>query len=402
MKISQRIFFGAALVMLALWPATEALAISVSGRASTELEWYDNAEENTVAPLYQYLLLNVRDLGVDGLNFRAYGRVADDLNDEETIGSELYYAYLEKNDLFTDLDLRLGRQFIATTAGASLLDGIRLKYRNLGPLAIEVFGGGDVSFYEGYDEEDLVGGVEVSGRFKNLNLGVSYLQKREDSDLAKELFGLDAALDFADIIQLYSEVQYDWISDRVSYFLGGFNYYRSPTWSLRAEFLHSLPVFSSTSIYSVFAVEEYEEVMAELSYRLGTGLRAFGRYSREFYEDYSDNVIEAGVEKIRTERVSGYLIGTYRDSDDGQDLQGVKARVAYLFGQKLETGLGVHVDVFERELDEDSDETTSSRVWADTTLYLSKTLNVQGKVERVESDIWDEYYRGRVRLNLYF
>ncbi len=113
-------------------------------------------------------------------------------------------------------------------------------------------------------------------------------------------------------------------------------------------------------------------------------------------------MLEAGIEKIRTERFSGYLVGTYRAAEDGQDLQGVKARVAYLFGQSLEAGLGAHLDVFERDLDEEDDETTSSRVWADTTLYLSKTVNVQGKVERVESDLWDDYYRGRVRLNIYF
>ncbi len=179
----------------------------------------------------------MRDLGTEGLSFRGYGRFGDDLNNKEDVDSELYYAYLEKNGLLDNLDLRLGRQFISTTAGASLMDGIRLKYNNLGPLAVELFGGGDVSFYEGYNAEDFVAGVEVSGRFKNLNLGVSYLQKREDGDLGKELFGLDATVDFAELIQLYSEVQYDWISERVSYFLGGFKYYRSPLWSLRAEYL---------------------------------------------------------------------------------------------------------------------------------------------------------------------
>ncbi|MBE0599630.1 MAG: hypothetical protein IH614_20510, partial [Desulfuromonadales bacterium] len=114
------------------------------------------------------------------------------------------------------------------------------------------------------------------------------------------------------------------------------------------------------------------------------------------------NVFEAGVEKMRTARFSGYLVGTFRDDDDGQDLKGVKVRAAYLFGQSLEAGVGAHIDVLERRLDDDDDETTSSRVWADATYYLSKTVNVQGKVERVESDLWNEYYRGRVRLNIYF
>ncbi len=56
MKICQQLLFCAALALLVLLPAVDALAMSVSGRASTELEWYDNAEEDTAIPLYQYLL----------------------------------------------------------------------------------------------------------------------------------------------------------------------------------------------------------------------------------------------------------------------------------------------------------------------------------------------------------
>jgi hypothetical protein len=41
-------------------------------------------------------------------------------------------------------------------------------------------------------------------------------------------------------------------------------------------------------------------------------------------------------------------------------------------------------------------------VWVDGTAYVTRTVNVQAKVERIESDLWDEYYRGRVRLNILF
>ncbi len=56
----------------------------------------------------------------------------------------------------------------------------------------------------------------------------------------------------------------------------------------------------------------------------------------------------------------------------------------------------------ERYLDEDDDETTNSRIWVDGTVTINRKINVQAKVERVESDLWDEYYRGRVRLNIRF
>ena len=52
MNAWQRMLFCAAVGLLAFWPAGDALAASVSGRASTVLEWYDTAEEDTAVPFY--------------------------------------------------------------------------------------------------------------------------------------------------------------------------------------------------------------------------------------------------------------------------------------------------------------------------------------------------------------
>jgi len=403
MNAWQRMLFCAAAGLLALWSAGDALAASVSGRASTVLEWYDTAEEDTAVPFYQYLLLNVKDIDGNGLNFRGYGRLADDLADEDKIDSELYYGYLEKKDILENLDFRLGRQFISTTAGASLMDGLKLDYGLLDTYKLSLFGGGDVSYYEGYNAKDLLVGAEISGRFiKTLDLGLSYLQKWEESELTHELIGFDFDYDYRDALNLYSETQYSWLTDEVTYFIFGAKYHQDPKWSLRAEYLYSLPVFSSTSIYSVFAVSEYQEALAELNYNFGKGLRAYARYIREINDEVADaNVYEAGIEQIRTARFAGYLAGTSRDDSDGQDLNGFKVYASYLFNQYFDAGLGAHVDVMERRLDDD-DETTNSRLWADATVHVNKKVNVQGKVERVESDLWDEYYRGRVRLNILF
>jgi hypothetical protein len=158
----------------------------------------------------------------------------------------------------------------------------------------------------------------------------------------------------------------------------------------------------------VFAVDEYEEILAELNYNIAPGWRAFGRYTREIYQEFSDaNVFEAGVEKLRTDRLSGYLSGVYRSDSDGQDLRGFKARAAYLFHKQLLAGVGLEVDVLDRQInffdiDSNRDETTSKRYWADATVFITKAINVQAKVERIESDLWDYYNRGRIRLNVLF
>ncbi len=393
-----------AVLLLTLGQIAQVQAATVFGRASTEIEWYDNADEETLVPMYQYLLLNVNELGSQEWSFRGYGRIAEDLFGEEEVDSRLYYAYLEKKALWDKLNVRLGRQFVSTTAGASIMDGVTLNYHAPGSLEMTLFGGGDVAYYEGYNAEDLIGGVEISGTcFDDVNLGLSYLQKWDDGALANELFGFDADYDWRETLHLYSETQFDYLSNTVSYALAGARYHKAQDWSVRAEYLYSLPVFSSTSIYSVFAVDEYQELFFETEKRLAYGLRGFINYTRELYETGADaDVVEAGIEKVRNKRFSGYFSTTWRNDPDGQDLTGFKIYSAAQVTPKLQLGVGVNVDVLERYLDDDEDETTSSRAWVDSTYRFNRKFDLQAKLERVESDLWDEYLRGRVRLNVRF
>lgn len=404
MKSSYRLLICVAILSTMVLPLNSALGATVSGRSSTEIEWYDTGGGDTAIPFYQYLLLNVHDIDGAGMNFRGYGRFADDLANEADVDSRLYYGYIEKKGIIDNLDVRLGRQFVSTTAGASIMDGLYLEYGGLDDFDITLFGGGDVAYYDGYNAKDLIAGIEIRRSFfDDFNLGLSYLQKWDHSELANELFGLDLDYDYRDMLHLYSETQINYLANAVSYFLAGTKYHRSDNWSLRVEYLYSLPVFSSTSIYSVFAVDEYQELFAEYEQRLAPGLRAFLNYAREMYEyDADANVFELGIEKIRTGRYSGYVIGTWREDPDGQDLAGVKIYGAAALGNSFQLGAGAHLDVIERYLDDDEDETTSSRIWLDGTVTFNRKINLQAKVERIESDLWNDYYRGRVRLNVRF
>lgn len=392
---------GLALALLSVFSPLSAMGATLSGRASTVLEWSSDTEEDTVIGAYQYLQLSARELA-GGASLQLYGRLADELQGDDDLDSRLYYAYVDKDGIFNRLDLRLGRQFITTAAGASMLDGLRLDYRIAAPFSLRVYGGGDVSYYDDYEEEDSLAGIEGNLTLKNFEASISYLQKRDAGDLSYELAGLDLDYQVSPELNLYSETQYSLLTESVTYFLAGGNLHAGARLSLRGEYLYSLPVFSSTSIYSVFAASEYQEASLEATYQLRKGLVAFARLAHEFYDEFEDaTTYEAGVEKYRTGKCSGYLIGTYRDDEEGQDLYGLKARAAYRFVEKFEAGIGAHIDVMERRIEEE-DETTSSRVWADATAYLNGSISLQAKAERVESSLWSEYYRGRVRLDVRF
>ena len=58
----------------------------------------------------------------------------------------------------------------------------------------------------------------------SLNIGLSYIQTWEESELTKELIGIDFDYDRENLINLYSEVQLNYINDVVSYLLAGAKY----------------------------------------------------------------------------------------------------------------------------------------------------------------------------------
>ncbi len=396
------------LVFVGLVPIPPAFATVITGRSSTVIEWYDMPNEKTAVPAYEYLQLKARDIGGKDVHFYGYGRLAGDLADEDdAVASQLYSAYFDKKWDSSGIDLRLGRQFLSTTAGASVMDGFRVKLDKLTgrPLGLTLFGGGDVSFDESYKAGDYVVGGEARYDYSfGTGVGISYLQRWDEEDLAYELLGFDARHAFAKMIDAYGELQFDLLTESVSYALLGADYHRASNWSLRTEYLYSLPVFASTSIYSVFAVSEYEEVMLEYNHYLAYDLKAFGRATWEMYVDFDDaQVFEAGIEKMMMRSDwGGYAVGTYRLDEEGQELYGVKLHGSYRVMPDLRAGLGAHVDVLERRLEPDADDTTSSRIWADATYAVNKRMSVEGKVEYLESDLWDYQLRGRVRLNWTF
>jgi len=395
--------WGLTVFLLVLGISATSHAANISGRSSTVVEWFDDPDGDTAVPAYEYLLLNARDLW-GGWTFHGYGRLAEDLADEVDVDSRLYSGYFRNNRLAPWLDMRFGRQFVSTTAGASVIDGADIRFTLADHFTLRGLGGVGVSYESAEHSDDYFVGVEFAADelIKNLLVELSYVQTWDQGDLAKEMLGLHADYVFSPKLHLYNETQYSLLYEEITYQLFGASTGWGPDWRVRVEYLFSVPVFDSTSIYSVFAVADYEEVMGEVEYRIGPHHRSYLRLTHEMYEDFSDaDVVDLGIETVGSKPYSYYLAGVMRMDDDGQDMSGVKCHIGYQLTKELEAGVGANVDVLERRL-EDDDETTSTRLWLDGTYRISKTMNVQGKVEYIESDLWEEYYRGRVRFNFYF
>lgn len=377
-------------------------AADFSGRLSSVASYYESFYNyDDSMPIYLYGMLNVKEITDEGLSFSSYARLADDILDEQEKQGKLYYAYLEQKDIFGSVDVKLGRQYVFSPAGSPLVDGIELKYRPFKSFNVKLFGGGDVELNDEYDEDDNVAGVELYGSYKDLSYSVAYLNKWDEKALTKELAGLELDYNYENLIRLYTDIQYNVLREDYSYLLTGAGFYQ-PKWDVIFEYLYSLPVFESTSIYSVFAVEEYEEIFTRFRYKFDQGIYAYGSLTKELYDEFSDSyVYEVGVNKIRTDKFQGYVSVIFRDDGDGEDRTGVKTYASYFFHKYALAGVGVNYDVLEKSQD-DTDDTTYERYWVDLTSYLNEKINLEFKLERVASNLYDDYFTGTIRCNYTF
>jgi hypothetical protein len=186
-----------------------AKAVNVSIRSETMVRFFerDTTSENDalIAPLYQFLEIDIGEQGVNPLTFHAngWGRadLADnDFYDDQTDG-ELLYGYMQYLSAEKGIMARLGRQAVVAGVANESLNGIYLK-TSFGPLIdLSVYGGTPVSLddTDGWDGDSIYGGrlgIRLAARH---NVGVSYKMIRNDSSDAEEMAGIDLGLSFDNI-----------------------------------------------------------------------------------------------------------------------------------------------------------------------------------------------------------
>ncbi len=394
---------GLLVLLVLLFPPASQADWSTRGSTTTVLESYDNPVNGEAAlPAYQYFRLDMRDGTGDGSQgFRLYGRIAGDLNDEVDAESRLYYAYYQKKGFWAGADLRVGRQWINTIAGSPILDGIRIDTGKRDLFRLAVFGGGYVTM-EGDGTDDYLWGFSVKeDLWSGTDLSASYIQKWIDSDLATEIVGVAGRTKVAKRGSVYGEFQYDMLSRLYSYYLAGIRLVPGDKFTFKSEYFGYTPVFDSTSIYSVFAVDQYKEISLSADYRLDRTWTIFGSYTREMYESFDDsNVVEAGLELRKKGGYGGYVVAIFRSGEE--DLRGIKVdyRMPVLYDIKMD--IGAEYNVYNRINDDNDDDTSAKRYWLEGIKNLNDDLTLRAKFERVESVVYDYYNRGRVSLQYRF
>lgn len=403
MKRCTHVLLAALLILGAA--GSPAQAVTLSGRASTQALWFSDEFGSDHFDLAQYARVNARQIDTGNtVSVTGYGRASGDVQQGGGVDGRLYYLYLDKKELVKRTDVRLGRQFFFVSAGSAIVDGARVDTRTLGPLAITAAGGRHVKFDVTGEETrtgDLAAAVQVS--LTNIPQGsadLSYFVSYDENDLAREIAGLAASKRFGKYGELYTQMRYDVISKVWSEIqLGARTAIISKT-TLTAEYFRTIPVFEATSIYSVFAVERFQEVLLRAQYDLNPKVSLNGEYRNEsFGGGDTANVCELGARYRPVDGMSLYGAGIWRVGTGG-NLVGFELSGDRVVLQKYLLAAGIQHDSFRRELTTDYESAT--RFWIGAETKLRKNLSAQARVEDTVSDQYNKDIRARLALNYDF
>lgn len=162
-----------------------------------------------VLPVLEYLTLDVERLNSKFLSLHAYGWARHDISDnsyyEDQSDAELVYAYLEFADSYRNRNLRLGRQHIFAGVAKDTIDGLSVSSDLGNQFSLSVYGGLPVGLADsGGSRGDSIWGGRIAHRFSIFsNVGLSYQQIENDSDIVTSTLGIDSAFLFPKNIGLY-------------------------------------------------------------------------------------------------------------------------------------------------------------------------------------------------------
>lgn len=193
-------------ILLALMPGLPgvALAAEFQLKSDTLFRLFERdaagQEERWAAPAYEYLQVDIGAASEPGLSFHAYGwgrlDLADDDFFEDDTAGELLYGYLEYRAKAASFNARLGRQYVFEGVANEAVDGLRLS-SDLGRyFSASLYAGQPVSLdSENGRSGDSIYGGRLGHRLAGwYDVGVSYKEIDNDSDLAEKMLGIDLGL----------------------------------------------------------------------------------------------------------------------------------------------------------------------------------------------------------------
>jgi hypothetical protein len=394
------LLFASLLLPLPSW------AVEIHGRSSTQfLSFINDFNNRRQVDIGEYLMFNATNIDKEGkFSITGYGRGVQDLNNGNGIAGRLYYLYGDYRDLYNIADIRVGQQFVNLSAGSAIIAGAQVNLKNIGPVGFTVLGGYDVVYgltgnigHEG--NYDLGMAAYLQG-FKQTQLDVSWFRKWDQGDVARDIVGANFNQYLLDRFRLYGNAQYDLTAEVFNQVLAGVKYFPTANLIFTGEWYQSYPTFDATDIYSVFAVDRYQEYLFRCDYTINQYVAVHGGYTRESFGDVSSgngtaNVYEAGVTLRPIDKLALDLAYDMRDGYGGR-VNGGSLDASYDYSKNLQLGAGLAVDVFDRTFFPETSGNEDAQVyWLGGKYKLARNMRASLRVEDMVSSTRNSDVQGR-------
>lgn len=392
-------------LLLAMPLAAHAVDMRVT--SSTQYLWYnDIIADDDVETVAQYLRLNLSKLDQAGkITITGYGRATRQFSKDEDVEGRLYYLYLNYPDALPEvLDMQVGRHFVVIPSGSGLIDGATLEFKRVGPMRLKLVGGRDVKFLaernEVAGEKDRMYGASLStDAFPLTHLEVSYLHRYDNGDLTRKIIGASLSRYFPGNVSVYADTKYDVLTEATTELLAGVKYAPIEKLMIKGEYYQSYPTFDATSIYSVFAVNEYQEMLIGAEYRITNAWSISGSAAKEDFNDGEKaDLYEFGIQARPLDDLSLSL--SYQDrSGYSGDLDGIRFHGSYTMGKASVTA-GVDYADYRRDVMTGSE--TAKKHWVGAAYKFTRDTTLTARAENNVNVNFVRNYQGVVALNTNF
>ena len=252
----------------------------------------------------------------------------------------------------------------------------------------------------GHEGDYAYGVAAYLAGYKNTDLELSWFRKLDQGDVARDVMGVSFKQFLFNNVKLYSNARFDLTSETFNEVLAGVKYFPTANLVLTGEWFQSYPTFDTTSIYSVFAVNRYQEGVFRADYTINEMFAVNAGYSRQDYgDDANADVFEVGV-RIKPIHQVTLSLNYDRRSGYGGDLNGGTAEIAYEPFKKLELAGGIQYDVIKR--DTMTGEDYARKYWLGGKYKITDKMSAAIRVEDAVNLNFKEDWQGRVVFNYDF
>jgi hypothetical protein len=398
------------LLLLAILMPLPGWALDIHGASSTQfLSFINDFNNRRQVDIAQYLMLNVTNIDKAGkFSVTGYGRGVQDLNNGNGIAGRLYYLYGEYRDLYNIADIRIGQQFVNLSAGSAIIAGAQVNLKNIGPVGFTVLGGYDIVYgltgNIGHEGDYILGLAAYLQGFKKTQLDVSWFRKWAFGDVAQDIIGANFNQYLWNNVRLYANARYDLNAEVFNELLAGVKYFPTSDLIFTVEWYQSYPTFDTTDIFSVFAVDRYQEWVFRGDYTINEKVAVHAGYTWESFGDGGNaNVYEVGVTLRPIEKLAVDLSYDGR-SEYGGELNGGMIDVTYDATKELQLATGMTYDAYDRTFFPSTTGLQHASVYYVGGRYrFTKNINAYLRIEDLLSDTRNSSdVQGRFVLNYNF